>query len=173
MVCREAATRGKGKAMIRNGWALVAGILFSAAALAVTATQAQSPAPAPYAPGLGDFMTAYVQPHHTKLWFAGAAGNWDLAAYEADELDETFDDVKTYSPTWKSVPVARLVGALLAPSLKQVKAAIAVRNVAAFKTAYGNLTASCNACHTAAGHGFIRITVPTADPYADQNLTGR
>jgi hypothetical protein len=153
--------------------ALLAGGLFSlsAAGLALAATAAK--APEPYAPGLGDFMTAYVQPHHTKLWFAGAAGNWTLAAYEANELDETFDDVKTYQATWKDVPVAKLVGAILEPSLKQVNAAIAQKNVAAFKAAYGGLTAACNACHTAAGHGLIRIVVPAANPYADQNLTGR
>src|SRR5271163_5086635 len=99
--------------------ALLWGVLFlvSAAGLSVAATAA---GPEPYAPGLGDFMTAYVQPHHTKLWFAGAAGNWELAAYEANELDETFEDVKTYQGTWKNVPVDRLVGALLEPSLKKV-----------------------------------------------------
>jgi len=152
--------------------ALLWGVLFlvSAAGLSVAATAA---GPEPYAPGLGDFMTAYVQPHHTKLWFAGAAGNWELAAYEANELDETFEDVKTYQGTWKNVPVDRLVGALLEPSLKKVDAAIAAKNIAAFKTAYGGLTAACNACHTAARHGFIRIVVPAANPYADQNLTGR
>jgi hypothetical protein len=58
----------------------------------------------PYLPGLGDFMTAYVQPHHIKLWLAGNGGNWRLAAYEADELGETFEDISTYQATWKNVP---------------------------------------------------------------------
>ena len=60
------------------------------------ATNVKAPA-APvesYAPGLGDFMTAYVQPHHIKLWLAGNAGHWRLADYQA---------------RWKSVPVAQLV----------------------------------------------------------------
>src|ERR1700677_3091758 len=67
----------------------------------------------PYVPGLGDFMTAYVQPHHIKLWLAGSSGNWELAAYEASELSETFEDVSTYQATWKSVPVAQLVKAII------------------------------------------------------------
>jgi hypothetical protein len=158
---------GKGLASISA--ALIA---LSAAVLGVTATQANVSAPEPYSPGLGDFMTAYVQPHHTKLWFAGASGDWDLAAYEANELDETFDDVKTYQATWRNVPVAKLVNAVLEPSLRQVKIAIAAKNIPAFKAAYGDLTAACNACHTTAGHGFIRIVVPAANPYADQSLTG-
>jgi hypothetical protein len=118
-------------------------------------------------------MTAYVQPHHSKLWFAGASANWELAAYEANELDETFDDVKTYQATWKDVPVAKLEGAILEPALKQVRAAIAAKNVAGFKAAYGGLTAACNACHVAAHHGFIRIVVPTTNPYTDQSLMSR
>lgn len=158
-----------------NNLALFAGalLLLNAAILGVTATRAEQPAPEPYSPGLGDFMTAYVQPHHSKLWFAGASANWELAAYEASELDETFDDVKTYQATWKDVPVAKLEGAILEPALKQVRTAIAAKNVATFKAAYGGLTAACNACHVAAHHGFIRIMVPTANPYTDQNLTGR
>jgi hypothetical protein len=79
----------------------------------------------PYAPGLGDFMTAYVQPHHIKLWLAGTAGNWKLAAYEADELTETFEDITTYQPTWKNVPVAQLVRAMIEPAMQKVDAAIA------------------------------------------------
>jgi hypothetical protein len=45
-----------------------------------------------YAPGLGELMTLQ-QMRHTKLWLAGQAGNWELAAYELDELGEGFDDV--------------------------------------------------------------------------------
>src|ERR1700689_3003606 len=47
----------------------------------------------PFRPGLGELMTAFVQPRHTKLGLAGAAGNWDYAAYELDQLQGTFDDV--------------------------------------------------------------------------------
>lgn len=166
---------------VKAAFPLFFGGLFLASALGVavvlgvasSGARAAAPPPEPYSPGLGDFMTAYVQPHHTKLWFAGVAGNWKLAAYEADELGETFDDVKTYQSTWKNVPVAKLVNAIITPSLKQVDAAIAAKNVPAFKSAYGTLTAGCNACHNAAQHGFVAIRVPDANPYADQNLGGR
>ena len=36
----------------------------------------------PYSPGLGDLMTATVQPRHTKLGLAAREGNWPYAAYE-------------------------------------------------------------------------------------------
>jgi hypothetical protein len=127
-------------------------------------------APDSYAPGLGDFMTAYVQPHHIKLWLAGSSGDWNLAAYEADELGETFDDISTYASTWKGVPVAQLVKAIIEPDIKKVDSAIAAKNAAAFKTAYTQLTAGCNACHMSAKHEFLEIKVPTANPFSDQTF---
>jgi hypothetical protein len=125
----------------------------------------------PYTPGLGDFMTAYIQPHHIKLWFAGSVGNWRLAAYEADELTETFEDITTYQATWKNVPVAHLVTAIIEPAMKNVNAAIARKDPLAFKNAYITLTAACNACHSATQHDFLRIGIPAADPFSDQDLS--
>jgi hypothetical protein len=40
-----------------------------------------------------------------KLWFAGEAGNWPLAAYELDELLERFDDAAKFHPTHKDAPL--------------------------------------------------------------------
>jgi hypothetical protein len=136
------------------------------------ATNVKAPAPPveSYVPGLGDFMTAYVQPHHIKLWLAGSAANWRLAAYEAGELRETFEDISNYQATWKSVPVSQLVKATIEPALKSVDAAIAHQDEAAFKSAFGALTASCNVCHKAAQHDFLDIKVPTGDPFSDQNF---
>jgi hypothetical protein len=48
---------------------------------------AAQPARESYEPGLGEFMTA-TQLRHAKLWFAGKQNNWDLAAYEIDEIKE-------------------------------------------------------------------------------------
>src|SRR4029079_19597787 len=50
-----------------------------------------------YAPGLGEMMTLQ-QMRHTKLWLAGQAGNWDLAAYEIKELGERFAEVLVLHP---------------------------------------------------------------------------
>jgi hypothetical protein len=57
-----------------------------APALAQEQGSAGKPATAqPYTPGLGEIMSLQ-QMRHSKLWFAGRAGNWDLADYEVDEL---------------------------------------------------------------------------------------
>jgi hypothetical protein len=65
------------KRIIASTIVLVVSALFAAA----------QPAKEPYAPGLGQFMTA-MQLRHAKLWFAGKTNNWDLAAYEIDEIKE-------------------------------------------------------------------------------------
>src|ERR1700687_5802122 len=53
---------------------------------------------APYHPGLGDLMTAFVQPRHIKLGLAGNEQNWPYAAYELDELRESFDEAAQLVP---------------------------------------------------------------------------
>jgi hypothetical protein len=58
---------------------------------------AAQPAKEPYAPGLGEFMTA-MQLRHAKLWFAGRAKNWDLAGYEIDEIKEGLEDAAKQFP---------------------------------------------------------------------------
>jgi hypothetical protein len=40
----------------------------------------------------GSAIMSLQQMRHPKLYFAGQAENWDLAAYEPDEIGEGFDD---------------------------------------------------------------------------------
>src|SRR5690349_918294 len=58
-----------------------------------TATKAAAPAPLEvldFKPGLDDLMTMLVQPRHMKLFFAGNARNWELAAFQMRELRSAF-----------------------------------------------------------------------------------
>jgi hypothetical protein len=129
--------------------------------------------PEPYVPGLGDFMTAYVQPHHIKLWQAGSVGNWPLAAYEANELRETFEDVTTYQGVWHDLPIGNMVEAVLEPKLAAVDQSIAKHDTTAFGKAFKELTGACNQCHRAAKHEFIVIRVPSGSAFPDQAFEPR
>lgn len=123
----------------------------------------------PFVPGLGELMSLQ-QMRHTKLWFAGQAGNWPLASYEIEELGEGFDDIVRFHPTHKDSPVApkdaipRMVVAPLA-SLRQ---AAEKGDGAAFAAAYDTLTAQCNSCHEATNFGFNRVQRPATNPYPNQ-----
>ncbi len=128
-----------------------------------------SPAPKPFAPGLGEIM-ALNQARHVKLWFAGDASNWPLAAYEVSELREGFDDAVRYHPTQEGspLPISGLVPTIMDEPRKNVEAAVAAKDHAAFVTAYDALTAACNRCHQASNHGFNVVKRPTVNPFPNQ-----
>lgn len=115
---------------------------------------------APYHPGLGELMTAFVQPRHIKLGLAGAARNWVYAAYELGELRETFEDVGKLVVKHGNLEIAPAIAATVAPAMDEVEKAITAKDAAAFTTAYAGLTQACNACHRSADHPMIVIKVP-------------
>jgi hypothetical protein len=50
--------------------------------------------------------------------------------------------------------------AIMDPAIRNVQAALAKKDSAAFATAYDGLSASCNACHAKAGVAFLHIQRP-------------
>jgi hypothetical protein len=127
------------------------------------------PAP-PFHPGLGDLMTALVQPRHIKLGLAGTERNWDYAAYELDELREAFDDVARLVPKHGNLAIPAAIASTVRPPMAALDAAIKAKDQAAFTKAYGELTLSCNACHQSADHPMIVIQAPTVSAFPDQDF---
>jgi hypothetical protein len=144
--------------------------LFAAAlivALGAHSAATEAPSVEAYVPGLGEFMTA-IQLRHAKLWFAGAARNWDLAAYELDEIKEGFEDAAKFNPTHDGIPVAAMIRSKMEAPLAGVAKAIEDKESGAFVSAFDGLTSACNACHAGAEHGFIRIQRPAIPPVGNQ-----
>jgi cytochrome c553 len=140
-------------------------------ALLVPAAMAEdAKKPDPYVPGLGEFMTSAVQPHHIKIWMAGHAGNWPLAEYEAKELRETFEDIATYQGVWNDFPIGKLAQANLIPPLDDMDKAIKDKNEPSFKKAYEKVTAACNSCHQATGSQFVSVKTPSGADFPDQEF---
>jgi hypothetical protein len=127
----------------------------------------------PFRPGLGDLMTAFVQPRHIKLSLAGAAHNWDYAAYELDELREAFDDIGKQIVKHGKLEIAPAIASTVKPALDEVGKAIKAKDAAAFTKAYAGLTDACNACHKSADHPMIVIKVPDAagTAFPDQDFS--
>ena len=144
---------------------VVAAILL-AASIMVTAAQ---PAKEPYEPGLGEFMTA-TQLRHAKLWFAGKQNNWDLAAYEIDEIKEGLEDAARLHPTFDGVPVAAMIKTIIDPRMEELEKAMRAKSEAKFIVAFDELTSGCNICHAGANKPFIRIQRPTEFPLTNQNF---
>src|SRR5487761_2417865 len=115
-----------------------------------------------YVPGLGEIMGS-TQMRHAKLWFAGKAGNWDLASYELDEIREGMDDAVKYHPVFKKdAPIADILDKFTAQPLNDLESAIKAKDSVKFRKSYDRLTRACNACHQAASQGFIVIKRPGA-----------
>jgi hypothetical protein len=124
----------------------------------------------PYHPGLGDLMTAFVQPRHIKLGLAGQTRNWAYAAYELGELRESFEDVAKLVPKHGNLAIPPAIASTVTPPMEALDAAIKAKDQAAFNKAYGELTASCNACHQSADHPMIVIQAPTVAAFPDQDF---
>jgi hypothetical protein len=140
---------------VKFGCAAVTAAVLTAASVAV-AQDASEPA----APRIADIM-AMQQMRHTKLWFAGQAGNWPLADYEVDQLKDGFDELNRQLG---GDTVEKAVGHAIAAIEKIIDA----KDRAAFAGAFDRLTAGCNSCHRTLDHAFIVIGRPASLPYSDQ-----
>ncbi len=134
------------------------------------AQQSPAPAPAAYRPDLGDLMTMTVQPRHTKLGLAGAAGNWTYAAYALHELEESFERAAKLWPKYRTYSIPDMFESVVREPMKAVEDAIKAGDSARFAAAYGTLTAACNTCHQSTERGFVVIQAPVGSPFPDQDF---
>ncbi len=117
-----------------------------------------------YHPELGEQMLS-IQIRHARLWYAGKAQNWTLAAFELQEIKEAFEAVVEQNPDHAIFQPQRLADILPAMTKGPVMAlrdAIDHGNKAEFEKAYDALSIACTSCHRAAGNDFLVIQRPTA-----------
>jgi len=96
--------------------------------------------------------------------------NWELAAFEIDEIKEGLEDAEGLIPALDGIPIAEMIKTNIDPALAGVKKAAEARSSVQFASAFDNLTKACNACHAAAKRPFIRIQRPTPVPLTNQNF---
>jgi hypothetical protein len=144
----------------------------SIAAIAVTAALAvPSLAVAQHPAALGNLMTAFIQPRHIKLGLAGNEQNWPYAAYELDQLRETFADIGEILPKYRDLSIPDLITSTVKDPLAALGRAIQTRDSGQFTAAYAQLTAACNICHQRYDRTAIVIQRPTAvGAFADQDF---
>jgi hypothetical protein len=157
----------------------VAGMLALSAAVIAVAQNAPPGPQAPARPGLvildfkpamDDLMTMLVQPRHIRLYYAGQAKNWQLAAFQANELRSALARIGRTIPNYRNINVDTAVAAIFADKLAAVSAAIKAEDDAQFRTAYGEMTTACNDCHKGMEHPFLVIKVPEGGYFPDQEF---
>ena len=146
-----------------RGWMLaLAGL---GAATAVAAQDLKSPSADQYVPRLGDIMGA-AQTRHHKLWMAGKAQNWELAAYELRQLKANLVEAAVF---YSGIPVGNVT--TLEPSLQSMSDAIDAKDSRKFAKGLGELTEGCNACHRSLKRSFVVMKVPSDQkPFANQQF---
>jgi hypothetical protein len=127
---------------------------------------AQQPHPA----AVGDLMTAFVQRRHIKLGLAGSEQNWPYAAYELNQLRETFADLAEILPKYRDLSIPDMITSTVKEPLAALKRAIMAKDGNQFTAAYGQLTAACNACHQSYDRAVIVIQAPTGSTFPDQDF---
>lgn len=113
-------------------------------------------------PELGQQMLE-LQIRHDRLWWAGQAGNWNLAYYMASELGEALRSIEqTNGDAIELQPekLSEVMPAIMDPAIRGVQKALEKQDAAAFSAAFDQLSASCNACHASVGVDFLHIQRP-------------
>ena len=160
----------------RFGFAFVAAVLLPSVVCAQTPQpsikeppkEMAKDVPKAYVPGLEQFMNVILI-EHNKLWFAASARNWPLAAYELGEIKEVMSDVQDHVPTFKSLPLADMIDAVITKEVGDLEKAIEGKDFKAFAAGYDRLTAACNACHQGTENGFIVIQRPVRPAFTNQD----
>jgi hypothetical protein len=125
-----------------------------------------TPASEDYIPRLGDIMSA-IQTRHVKLWYAGKAANWDLAAFELRQLKEGLIEA---ARLYAGIPVSNVT--TMAAPVQSVEDSISAKDAGRFSKTFAELTATCNGCHASMARSFIVIQAPTQQqPFGDQSFS--
>lgn len=120
-----------------------------------------------YEPGLGDLMQT-LQLRHAKLWFAGAAGNWELAAFEVHEIEENLERIARWHADSEDIATGPAIKVHMQSGRYAIEQSIARQDSKDFAVAFDRFTQGCNACHRATKHGFIVIRRPAREPVSNQ-----
>lgn len=142
--------------------------LLAAAFLLGACASPSEPAPVMYGTAMAEVARRFEQ-----LGRAGAAGRYELAAYQLGEIEEAFEETLPHaSPPHEGHPevLPALAHTYAEESLPALRDAIATHDAATFTVAFARAATACNACHQASGHAFIEVplvpgrSIPNTDP---------
>jgi hypothetical protein len=72
-----------------------------------------------FKPAMDDLMTMLIQPRHLKLYYAGQAKNWNLAAFQLNELRQLLARIGRTIPNYRNIGVDTAVATIFADKAKR------------------------------------------------------
>ncbi len=122
--------------------------------------------------GLGNVMVQVAR-RFELAGRAAQANRFELAEFEAGEIEETFENDVPGAELPKEGPTAQfppLAKAFLETNARELREAAARKDRASFDLAFQHAAAACNGCHEASAKPFIHVPsvpgkpVPDVDP---------
>lgn len=100
--------------------------------------------------------------HKTNL--AIEKQNKPLASFYAHELEETIEHVEKVK-SYDGYPIGNLVKSMLGPAFEDFEKALKSENWNHISSKFDALIQSCNSCHKATSHSFIKIERRLTNPF--------
>jgi len=113
-------------------------------------------------PGLATLM-GRLQVYVQKLDLSVQNNNKQLIGFYLHELEESAEEIQDDIPSYDGFPVGQLTGSKLMPRIEALEHA--VKNDADIELKMQALIDSCNECHEATDHGYIKINRMTSNPF--------
>jgi hypothetical protein len=116
----------------------------------------------------GEELSVYmgnVQRLAHKLGLSIQAKNKPLADFYTVELGEMLEVIQKKFPQYDGYQIAALSKAMMDPAKPALTKALASGDWATAAIAYDKYLTACNSCHTAVKHEFVKIVVPTSNPF--------
>jgi hypothetical protein len=112
-----------------------------------------------------------IQHHAEKLWWAGQAGNLELAKFYRHEIKEEMEVVANGSVVDDGVPVSDHMKVYGIRSIDALKEQLAADGLKDFNDRYEALITACNSCHRVTGHPELHMRIPTENRFTGQDFT--
>ncbi len=113
----------------------------------------------------------YYQRFSYKLYLAGNNENWELADFYNHELEEVSEELIKGNVIHDDYNLSNLSESMLLPKIEKVEEAIRKQDQVLFLENYELMISSCNLCHQATKHGFIKIIVPNDSTVWNQDFS--
>ncbi len=108
-------------------------------------------------------LMATMQVYLHKLDLSVQHNNAELIAFYVHELEEVVETIENDVETYDGFPVGELTGTMMVAPIEALENA--ARNQGNTDAAMQTLVDTCNACHAATDHAFIKMTRATSNPF--------
>ncbi|MEO8590056.1 MAG: hypothetical protein ABI432_11835 [Flavobacteriales bacterium] len=112
-----------------------------------------------------------IQNYQQKLWAAGEAHNVELATFYLHEMDEAMEAIADAHVVEDGIDFSAQMRIYGLPVVEDLQARLKKEGLASVHADSEVLANTCNSCHVACDHGFIRVQVPTSVSYPGQDFS--